>query len=187
MDGYGVNQALSVVLLALKRISSAESFMHKDQNRRLQALFIIVVVSLSCATHSDSKDDSLLVEGVVVAIQRGKTDVRLIEPESFADMAEIYMVRADRWSSPTHKEKYILIEYVHHAGLIGYEQFDKTHWIFKLHPQSPELNPECLSWITRGATEERTFVPTAFGAKAKLRDPATLSCFLVTERPSSAR
>ena len=53
--------------------------------------------------------------------------------------------------------------------------------------QSLETNQECLSWITRGAKEELTFMPTAFGAKAKLPDARTLSCFLVTERPSPGR
>ena len=97
------------------------------------------------------------------------------------------MVRADRWSPSVRKEKYIIVEYVHHAGLIEYEQFNKTHWILELHQQSPEVNQECLSWITRGATEELKFVPTAFGAKTKLPDPKTLPCFLITERPSVAR
>lgn len=97
------------------------------------------------------------------------------------------MVRADRWSPPTRKEKYILIEFVHHTGLIGYEQFDKAYWNFELHPQSPEPNQECLRWMAMEATEELRFMPTAFGAKVKLPDPKTLPCFLMTKRPSVAR
>jgi hypothetical protein len=161
--------------------------MHTAPKKRLEAAFVILVVALSCAPLSSSKDDSLLVQGVVVAIQRGKTDSRIIEPESFADMAEIYMIRADQWSPPLRKEKYILVEYVHHAGLIEYKQFDRTHWNFELHLQSPETNRECLSWMAREAKEELTFMPTAFGAKTKLPEPRTLSCFLVTERPSPSR
>ena len=153
---------------------------HALIDSRLQVLCIAVLFSLGCATSSATKDAFLSVQGVVVALQRGETDTRLIEPESFADMAEIYMVRADRWSPPVRKEKYILIEYVHHTGLIGYEQFDKTHWNFDLHQQSPEANQECLSWMAR----EGTFKPTAFGAKAKLPDANTLPCFLMTTRPS---
>src|ERR1700730_6739025 len=154
--------------------------MHTGPHKRLHPVFVILLVSLSCAPRSASKDDSLHVQGVVVAIQRGKTDSRIIEPESFADMAEIYMVRADHWSPPVRKEKYILIEYIHHTGLIGYKQFDRTRWNFELHP---ETNQECLSWMAREAKEELTFMPTAFGAKAKLPDARKLSCFLVTERP----
>ena len=156
-------------------------------NKRLRALCLFVVFFLSCAISSAPKGDALSVQGVVVAIQTGEKDARLIEPESFADMAEIYMVRADHWSPPVRKEKYILIEYVHHTGLIGYKQFDGTHWNFELHPQSPETNHECLSWITRGATEELKFVPTAFGAKTRLPGPKMLPCFLITKRPSVAR
>ena len=156
-------------------------------NKRLHSVFAIVLLVLSFATLTASKDDSLVVQGVVVAIQRSKTDSRIMEPESFADMAEIYMVRADHWSPQARKEKYILIEYVHHAGLIGYKQFDRTHWNFELHPQSTEINKECLSWMATEAKEELTFMPTAFGAKAKLPDARTLSCFLVTERPSPIR
>src|SRR5580658_7700733 len=135
-------------------------------NRQRLKVIGIAVLFCGCGL-SSAKDNALVVQGVVVAIQRSKTDSRITEPESFADMAEIYMVRADRWSAPVHKEKYILIEYVHHTGLIAYEQFDRTHWSFELHPQSPETNKECLSWMAREAKEELTFMPTAFGSKAK--------------------
>ena len=120
-----------------------------------------VFVSLGCAKSSAQKDDFPSVQGVVVAVQKGETDTRLLEPESFADLAEIYIVRADRWSSPTHKEKYVLVEYVHHTGLIGYEEFDKAHWNFELHHYSAEENRDCLSWMAR---EGPSFRPTAFGA-----------------------
>jgi hypothetical protein len=162
---------------------------HALLNKRSHVLAscLLVVFFLSCAASSAPKDDALVVQGVVVAMQRGEKDARLIEPPSFADLAEIYMVRADRWSPPVRKEKYIIVEYVHHAGLIEYEQFDRTHWILELHQQSPEVDQECLSWIARGATEELKFVPTAFGAKTKLPDPKTLPCFLITMQPSAAR
>ena len=92
---------------------------HALLNKRLRALCLLVVFFLSCAISSAPKDDALSVQGVVVAIQRGEKDARLIEPESFADMAEIYMVRADDWSPPARREKYILIEYVHRTDLSG--------------------------------------------------------------------
>jgi hypothetical protein len=157
--------------------------MSKIFNRQRFRVIVIASLFFGCGL-SSAKDSALVVQGVVVAIQRSKTDTRTKEPESFADMAEIYMVRADHWSASVHTEKYILIDYVHHAGLIAYEQFDRTHWAFELHPQSPETNKECLSWMARGAKEELTFMPTAFGSEAQPPDARTLSCFLVTERPS---
>src|SRR5256884_470938 len=117
--------------------------------------------------------------GVVIAIQAGKTDTRLIEPASFADLGEIYMVRVDRWSQP-HKERYVLVEYIHHADLIRYDEFAKTRWNFEIRQASQEETRDCLSWMAR----EGAFHPTAFGAKMKLPDPKVLSCFLMDKRPS---
>jgi len=85
--------------------------------KELLALGVTVFLWLVCATSSSPKNEFVSAEGVVVAIQGGKTDTRLVEPPSFADLAEIYMVRVDRWSQP-RKEKYILVEYIHHADLI---------------------------------------------------------------------
>ena len=152
-------------------------------NKRFQSSCAVVVLCLASAISSTSKSGSVSVQGVVVAIQRGETDGRLIEPDSFADLAEIYMVRADRWSVP-RKEKYVLIEYVHHTGLIPYAEFDKTHWKFEPHQYSAEENRDCLSWMAR---EGLTFMPTVFGAQVKLPDPKTLSCFLMVKRPTAAR
>jgi hypothetical protein len=96
-------------------------------------------------------------------------------------MAEIYMVRVHRWSQP-RKEKYILVEYIHHTDLIRYDEFDKFRWNFELHHASPEEEKDCLSWMAR----EGSFHPTAFGAKTKLPDPRRLTCFLMEKRPSVA-
>jgi hypothetical protein len=119
--------------------------MYAAPNKRLPTVFVILVVALTCAPLSPSKDDSLLVQGVVLAIQRGKTDLRILDAEPLADMAEIYMIRVDHWSPPVRKEKYILLEYVHHTGFIGCKRFNRTHSNFELHPESPETNQEGLS------------------------------------------
>jgi hypothetical protein len=124
------------------------------------------------------KEEPILAEGVAVAIQRGKTDTRISDPTSFADLAEIYMVRVDHWSQP-RKEKYIIVEYIHRADLISYEQFDNTRWTFEVHQASPEETKDCLSWMARGPS----FLPTAFGAKEQLPNPKELPCFLMTKRP----
>jgi len=125
------------------------------------------------------KEEPILAEGVAVAIQRGKADTRIIDPTSFADLAEIYMVRVDHWSKP-RKEKYIIVEYIHRADLIGYEQFDKTRWTFEVHQGSPEETKDCLSWLAR----KPSLLPTAFGAKEQLPNPKKLPCFLMTKRPA---
>jgi hypothetical protein len=91
---------------------------------RPTALGVALFVWLFCAMSARPKNDLVVAEGVVVAIQGGKTDTRLIEPSSFADLAEVYMVRADRWSQP-RKEAYILVEYIHHTGLIPYDASTK--------------------------------------------------------------
>ena len=104
------------------RITKVRFFIRKW---RPTALGVAFFVWLFCAMSARPKNEFVLAQGVVVAIQGGKTDTRLIEPQSFADLAEVYMVRVDRWSQP-RKEKYILVEYIHHAGLIPYDAFDKT-------------------------------------------------------------
>jgi hypothetical protein len=148
------------------------------RQRRLTALGVTVFLWLVCATSGAPKNEFVSAEGVVVAIQGGKTDTRIIEPASFADLAEIYMVRVDHWSQP-RKEKYILVEYIHHADLIRYDEFDETRWNFEIHQASPEETRDCLSWMAR----EGSFHPTAFGAKAKLPAPKGLTCFLTEKRP----
>jgi len=144
----------------------------------------VLTVLLWCAfvVPAIPKEEPILAEGVAVAIQRGKTDTRISDPTSFADLAEIYMVRVDHWSQP-RKEKYIIVEYIHRADLISYEQFDKTLWKFDVHQASPEQSKDCLSWMARGPS----FVPTAFGANVKLPDPKELPCFLMEKRPSVVR
>jgi hypothetical protein len=152
------------------------------RKRRLAALGVTVFLGLVCATSAARKNELVSVEGVIVAIQGGIDDTRLVQPASFADLAEIYMVRADRWSQP-RKEKYILIEYIHHTDLIRYDEFDKSRWNFEIHQASPEEEKDCLSWMAR----EGSFHPTAFGGKIKLPDPKSLTCFLMEKRPSVVR
>ena len=131
-----------------------------------------------CALQALPKEELISVEGPVVAIQRSKDDTRVVDPNSLADLAEIYLVRVDHWSQP-HKEKYIIIEYVHRGDLIGYDQFDKTRWKFQVHQASAEESKDCLSWMARG----QSFLPTAFGAEEQLPNPKGLPCFLMTKRP----
>jgi hypothetical protein len=138
----------------------------------------VIFLGLVWTAYAAPNAEFISAEGVVVEIQGGKTDTRLIEPQSFADLAEVYMVRVDHWSEP-RTERYILVEYIHHTGLIPYDAFDKTRWKFEIRQASPEEARDCLSWMVR----EGAFHPTAFGAKAKLPDPKALTCFLMDKRP----
>ena len=139
---------------------------------------LAVLLCYVLAASTIPKDEIIPAEGVVIAIQRGKTDTRVVDPPSFADLAEIYIVRVDHWLQP-RSEKYIILEYIHHANLISYEKFDKTIWKFQIHQASPQETKDCFSWMARGPT----FLPTAFGANAKLPDPKTLPCFIMTMNP----
>ncbi|HTQ62514.1 MAG TPA: hypothetical protein VMI32_19970 [Candidatus Solibacter sp.] len=144
---------------------------------------VILLLSYALLGSPASTEELTSIEGAVVAIQRGEKDTRLIDPPSFADLAEIYMMRVDHWSQP-HKEKYVLVEYVHHDDLIGYDKFDKTAWRFEFEQPSAKDNDECHSWMARSKS---SFIPTAFGRREKLPDPKTLSCFLVTKQPVPIR
>lgn len=143
---------------------------------------LILAAFLWCVSAAPAIRNEALIsaKGVVVAIQRGENDARIIEPGSFGDLAEIYMVRVDRWSRP-RKEKYIIVEYVHHTGLIPYDQFDKTEWKFGLEQPSPENNNDCHSWI---ALSNSPFLPTAFGAKKLLPNPIELPCYITKVSPA---
>jgi hypothetical protein len=90
------------------------------------------------------------------------------------------MVRVDQWSQP-RKDKYVLVEYIHHSGLIDYEEFDTTRWSFQMHLPTPNESKDCLSWMARGPS----FLPTAFGAKITLPDPKVLPCLVTDTRPSA--
>jgi hypothetical protein len=178
---YGVYQGLcpSDILTTMLVCVRERMWPFFTRKLRLTALGVTVFLWLICATSAARKNTLVSAEGVIVAIQGGITDTRLVEPGSFADLAEIYMVRVERWSQP-RKEKYILIEYIHHNDLIRYDEFDKSRWNFEIRQASPEEERDCLSWMAR----EGSFHPTAFGAKTNLPDPKRLSCFLTEKRPS---
>lgn len=140
---------------------------------------LILAAFLWCVSAAPAvpNDASISAKGIVVAIQRGENDARVIE--SFGDLAEIYMVRVDQWSRP-RKEKYIIVEYVHHTGLIPYDRFDKAVWVFALSPKSLESDKDCHSWI---AVDQSSFMPTALGARKPLPNPSELTCYLTRVPP----
>lgn len=143
---------------------------------RLTALGVTVFLWLVSATSAARKNTLVSAEGVIVAIQGGLTDTRLVEPASFADLAEIYMVRVDRWSQP-RKEKYILIEYIHHTDLIRYGEFDRSRWNFEIRQGSPEEEHKdgCAALRHSKANEAESHMRKA--VKQWPKDLAAWSCW----------
>jgi hypothetical protein len=132
---------------------------------------------LAFATPVLSSDEHFLADGRVVAIQKAKDEVRMLD-NTDADLVEVWMVSVDHWSRP-EKPGIILVEYTHHDSIIKDSELDKTTWKFEIRQAPPEKSGTCLSWWAA----ERSFVPTAFGRRGKLPDPKTLTCFLMTKRP----
>lgn len=128
-------------------------------------------------TIAASGDESFLAEGKVVAIQKAKDEVRMLD-NTDADLVEVWMVRLEHWPRP-QKPGIVLVEYTHHDSIIKDSELDRTTWTFEVRQAPPEKSGTCLSWWAA----ERSFVPTAFGRRGKLPDPKSLSCFLMTKRP----
>lgn len=138
---------------------------------------LTLVSWLAFTTTAVSSDESVLAEGKVVAIQKAKDEVRMLD-NTDADLVEVWMVMVEHWPGP-QKPGIVLVEYTHHDSIIKDSELDKTTWRFEIREAPPEKSGTCLSWWAA----ERSFVPTAFGRRGKLPDAKTLSCFLMTKRP----
>jgi hypothetical protein len=134
---------------------------------------------LALATTALSGDESFLAQGKVVAIQKAKDEVRMLD-NTDADLVEVWMVRLEHWPRP-QKPGIVLVEYTHHDSIIKDSDLDRTTWTFEFRQAPPEKSGTCLSWWAA----ERSFVRTAFGRREKLPDAKTLPCFLMTKRPVS--
>lgn len=132
---------------------------------------------LAFATPAVSSDEFFLADGKVVAIQKAKDEIRMLD-NTDADLVEVWMIRVDHWPR-TQKPGIILVEYTHHDSIIKDSELDRTTWKFEIRQAPPEKSGTCLSWWAA----DRSFVPTAFGRRGKLPDPNTLACFLMTKRP----
>jgi len=141
---------------------------------------IAIALFLAVGIPASSDDGSFSAEGVVVAVQKAKNEVRMADPQSMGDMVEVWMVRVDKWPRPD-KPRFILVEYTHRDALIKDGELDSTTWKFELHKPPPDKTGTCLSWWAG----ERSFVPTALGSTGKLPPPKTVPCFLMKERPVS--
>ena len=141
---------------------------------------LVFICSLAFGAPASSSEDSFLAQGKVVAVQKAKDEIRMTD-NTDADMVEVWMVRLDHWPR-SRKPGIILVEYTHHDSIVKDSELDRTIWTFEIRQAPPEKSGTCLSWWAA----ERSFVPTAFGRWAKLPDPKSLSCFLMTKRPVPA-
>lgn len=147
--------------------------------------YLVAVTFAFCLTlgaSASSSDGSFAAEGVVVAVQKAKDEVRMADPHSMGDMVEVWMVHVDKWPR-TEKPGFILVEYTHHDSVVKDSELDKTVWKFEIRPATPAESGTCMSWWSA----ERSFEPTLLGANQKLPPPKELGCFLMQKRPVALR
>jgi len=146
--------------------------------KQITVLVILTLLGALEIFRLSNANQTLSLHGVVVAILKAKEGVRVIDPNSMGDLAEVYMVRVD--SAPSgNEQKYILVEYNHRDGLIPYSQFDTFHWSLDVRQATLSQGNPCLDWLRPGLS----FASTRMGRRSKLPDPRTLICYLTTKRP----
>lgn len=143
---------------------------------------VTFALSLTLGTTATSSDGTFATEGIVVAVQKAKGEVRMADPHSMGDMVEVWMVHVDKWPR-TKKPRFILVEYTHHDPIVKDSELDNTVWRFEIRPAPPAEGGTCMSWLSA----ERAFEPTALGANEKLPPPKELGCFLMQNRPIALR
>lgn len=146
--------------------------------KRSNVLAIPILLGALAILGFSAESQTLSFHGVVVAILGANEGVRVIDPNSIGDLAEVYMVRVDS-TSLLHEQKYMLVEYIHHKRPIPYSQFDAFSWSFDARHTASGQGNACLDWLRPGLS----FVPTRLGRHTTLPDPRTLSCYVTTKRP----
>jgi hypothetical protein len=146
--------------------------------KRLTVPVILTLLGVPAMLGFSTASPTLSLRGAVVAILKANEGVRVVDPTSAGDLAEVYMVRVD--SAPSGNErKYILVEYNHRDGLIPYSQFDTFHWSLDVRQATLSQGNPCLDWLRPGLS----FAPTRMANHSKLPDPRTLVCYVTTKRP----
>jgi len=145
------------------------------------AVFLMALMFASLVgTASPSDEKYFAVDGVVVAVQKTKDEVRMNDPHSMGDMVEVWMVRIDNW--PQHDgPAFILVQYTHRDTVVKDRELDSAIWRFKIRAAPAAESGTCMSWWTE------TFLPTALGSSQKLPPPKELACFLMQTRPIALR
>src|SRR5262249_155849 len=131
---------------------------------------------------ASSSGEDFLAEGVVIAVQKAKDEIRTTVPDSMGDMVEVWMVQLYKWPRP-EKPGIVLVEYTHRDAVVGDNDLDKTVWSFEMRQAPPAESGTCMSWWSA----ERSFIPTAQGTKQRLPSPRGLGCFLMRKRPIAIR
>jgi hypothetical protein len=146
------------------------------------AIAIAFALSLGSAPIASSSGEDFAAEGVVIAVQKAKGEIRTAVPDSMGDMVEVWMVQVYKWPRP-ERPGTILVEYSHRDAVVSDNELDNTVWRFEMRPAPATESGTCMSWWSA----ERSFIPTALGAKQKLPEPKELGCFLMRKRPVAIR
>lgn len=99
---------------------------------KLSAIALGSISWLALAVASVPKDEPLSAEGVVVATQKAKDEVRMRD-NTDADMVEVWMVKVEHWPQ-SQKPGIVLVEYTHHDSVIKDSKLDGTIWTFENSP-----------------------------------------------------
>ena len=143
---------------------------------RSPVVLLTFVVAGSLALAAPSDNEPISADGVVVAVQKTKDEVRMYDPNSMGDLVEVWMVRIDKWTR-SERPTFILVEYAHRDAILKDSELDSTEWRFDIRPAPPAKRDTCMSWWTQ------TFMPTALGTDQKLPPPKELGCFLMKKQP----
>ena len=143
-------------------------------------LLVILLLAQFIETAAPSDDQYFAADGVVVAVQKTKDEVRMYDPHSMGDLVEVWMVRVDKWAR-SEKPSFILVEYTHRDAILKDSELDSTVWTFDIRQAPPAKSGTCMSWWTQN------FMATALGANQKLPPPRELRCFLMQKRPAALR
>ncbi len=143
---------------------------------------IVFALSLSLGIPASSNGGSFAAEGVVVAVEKAKDEVRMAAPHSMGDMVEVWMVHVAKWARP-EKPGFILVEYTHRDAVVPDSELDKKVWRFEIRQAPASESGTCMSWWPAG----RSFIPTALGVNQKLPPGKELGCFLMQKRPVAVR
>lgn len=148
----------------------------------MKSIAFSIVLCLALVSTAFSSDKQLVIEGMVVAVQKTKDEVRMVDPHAMGDMVEVWMVKVPKWPR-SEKTRFILVEYTHRAPLVTDSELDSTVWKFEVRPAPAADSRTCMSWWSA----DQSFVPTALGVGKKLPPPKGLDCFLMQKRPIAVR
>lgn len=105
-------------LYSTARCDESEFATSGEARMKYATAIVILVFLFMLGTGASANDESSSTDGTVVAIQKGKHEVRMIDPDSVGDLVEVWMVRVDHWPR-AQKPEFILVEYTHKRQRVG--------------------------------------------------------------------